>query len=384
MKAPIAALALFGTVAAGTAWAQSQSPSQAATPGNTPPKSPLYSNSGTSNARALSDSRVIPAASGLPEPTPASELKPPTVELPNEPIEPYLLAKDIGPFMVMARVFRGPEAQRMALALVKELRQEYRLPAFILRTKDFPGRSLIRGNPPTAFSEVQRPDIKMPEKIRTFDEAAVLVGNEKTLVDSEKLLREVRKIKPKCLEGMSSPLWWRSGLSYAYRTTNPYAPAQTLYPRTRDKLIVEMNKGLRNIVNCPGRYSLQVAEFTGRSAIQFGNQNLAAQLLPDLHKSPLQSAADDAETLAEKLAKSPDVLRLRQPVYVYHNRSSSKVFIGSFDSDRDPAAYEMREALLKLAVPLLKSTRNPKGLDSMIVPAGALTDLNDIKAQFHG
>ena len=135
--------------------------------------------------------------------------------------------------MVLARTFRGPDAERMALALVKELRNDYKLPAYILRTKDFPGKSLIRGTPPTVPSNVMAPDVKMPEKIRTFDEAAVLVGNEKTTADSEKLWREVKKIDPKCLKGMSSPFGWRHGLSSALRTTNPYVPAQLLSPGSR-------------------------------------------------------------------------------------------------------------------------------------------------------
>ncbi len=186
---------------------------------------------------------------------------------PHEPIEPYLLSKENGPFMVLARIFRGPDAERMALALVKELRNDYKLPAYILRTKDFPGKSLIRGTPPTVPSNVMAPDVKMPEKIRTFDEAAVLVGNEKTMADSEKLWREVKKIKPKCLKGMSSPFLWRQGLSSALRTTNPYVPAQLLYPAYQDRLMVQMNSGLRSIVNCPGHYSLQIAEFSGRSDV---------------------------------------------------------------------------------------------------------------------
>ena len=126
---------------------------------------------------------MIKAGSRTPDLTPASDLKPPTIDLPHEPIEPYLLTKENGPFMVLARVFRGVDAERMALALVKELRNEYKLPAYILRTKDFPGKSLMRGTPPTVPSNVMAPDIKMPEKIRTFDEAAVLVGNEKTLAE---------------------------------------------------------------------------------------------------------------------------------------------------------------------------------------------------------
>ena len=95
-------------------------------------------------------SRIFPNASSLPEPTPADELKAPTMELPNDPIEPWLLTKQAGPFMVLAKTFRGPDCDRMALALAKELRGKYGLPAYILRSKDFPGKSNIRGVPPTA------------------------------------------------------------------------------------------------------------------------------------------------------------------------------------------------------------------------------------------
>jgi hypothetical protein len=221
----------------------------------------------------------------------------------------------------------------------------------------------------------------MPEKIRTFDEAAVLVGNEKTLADSEKLLHMVRKINPKCLEGMPKLYFWRTGLAYAIRTTNPYAPAQTLYQQTRDRLVVQMNSGLRSILNCPGRYSLQVAEFTGRSAYQFGGQELAAQNLPNVRTSPLRTAAADAEKMADKLAKDRDVARLGQPVYVYHDRNSSRVYIGSFSSEKDPSATQVREALMKLAVPLADRKRSSGALDTMIVPAVALTDVGEIRSK---
>jgi len=381
MKSLIAALALSGTLAAGSAWAQSENQGGAQTKGFPSPSAAAAPT--TNNARAASpiDGKVFSANAALPEPTPISELKPPTIDLPKEPVEPYLLTKDIGPFMVLARVFRGPDAERMALALVKELRGEFQLPAFILRTKDYPGKSMIRGVPPTARSEVKMADIGMPEKIRTFDEAAVLVGNEKTLADSEKLLHRVRKLNPKCLEGMPKMYFWRTGLAYAIRTTNPYAPAQTLYQKTRDKLVVQMNGGLRSIVNCPGRYSLQVAEFTGRSAYQFGGQELVADPLPNVRTSPLRTAAADAEKMADKLARDRDVARLGQQVYVYHDRYSSRVFIGSFSSERDPSAAKLRDELMKLAVPLADRTRSSAALDTMIVPAIALTDVSTIKTK---
>jgi len=380
MKSPIAALALLGTVAASPAWSQAQTQSPAF--GTTQASSPRFAPSGAAYAPAPTDKQVIPATGALPDLTPANDLKPPTIALPNEPIEPYLLSKENGPFMVLARVFRGPDAERMALALVKELRNDFRLPAYILRRKDYPGGSLIRGTPPTVPSQVMAPNIKMPEKIRTLDEAAVLVGNEKTLADSEKLWREVKKLKPKCLAGMSSPYWWREGLSKAIRTTNPYVPAQYLYPRPNDKLVVLMNSGLRSIANCPGGYSLQVADFSGRSTYQFNAQALPFYLLPDLKNSPLRKAHDDAEKMAEKLAKAPEIQRLGQPIYVYHDRTTSKVFIGSFSSPQDPKAAALREQLVRDAVVLANKDKRGKGaVDTMIVPALALTDLKDIKTK---
>jgi hypothetical protein len=371
MKSPLAALALCSALAASPAWAQTQSP--ASSFGSVQPKSPYGDLTPTPAAE-----RVIQPGARTPDLTPANDLKAPTMELPHQPVEPYLLSKENGPFMVLARVFRGVDAERMALALVMELRNDYKLPAYILRTKDYPGRSLMRGTPPTVPSNVMMPDIKMPEKIRTFDEAAVLIGNAKTLAESEKLWHEVRKIKPKCLQQMSTPFLWREGLSKSYRTTNPYVPVQNLYPRTKDRLVVQMNSGLRSIANCPGRYSLQIAEFSGRTS--FASQ--PGGLIPNLKDSPLRTAHDDAEKMADKLARDAEFQRLGQPVYVLHDRSASRVYIGSFDSEQDPKAREVRERLMMMAIPLQdKSRRGKNALDTTIVPALALTDLNVMKTK---
>ena len=349
--------------------------------GGGPPNSPSEG-----AAAAPLDKRVIKAGAKTPDLTPANELKPPSLDLPNEPIEPYLLSKENGPFMILARVFRGTDAERMALALVKELRHEYNLPAYILRTKDFPGKSLMRGTPPTVPSNVMKPDIKTPEKIRTFDEAAVLIGNEKTLKDQEKLWHQVRKIKPKCLQQMSTPFLWREGLSKSYRTTNPYVPAQLLYPRHKDRLIVQMNSGLRSIVHCPGQYSLQIAEFSGRSTYQLGPIAQPNSMLPSLNNSPLRTAHADAERMADKLAKDAEFQRLGLPVYVVHDRTSSRVFVGSFDAPNDPRAAEVRQRLMVMAYPLAdksdaQGARGKNALDTMIVPALALTNVSDIKSK---
>lgn len=381
MKSSIAAMTLACTLAAPTVFAQGTN--AGAPSGGTrrfsPPRlpfarTPSADSKAARDKSAPTDPKVFQTRDLLPAPTPPDQIAAPTIALPNDPIEPYLLTKDAGPFMVSARSFVGPECDRYALALVLELRKDYGLPAYILRSKDFPGLSNIRNVPPTAPQGIRQPNLSPPERYRTYDEAVVLVGDEKTLDDSEALLHKVKKIRPKCLNGMPSLLPWRqdSGLSRALRTTNPYVPAQNLFPRKSNTLLKQMNAGPRSVYQCPGRYTLQVADFTGRST--FDPEDQRFQGMSSLKKSPLVTAASDAEKLANALAKDKDIQRTGYQPYVYHDLTSSKVMIGSFNAPDDPSAARLRETLLRLAVPLA----NRKVTDSMIVPAVTLTDLQTV------
>jgi hypothetical protein len=387
MNRKIAAMALCGCLASGSAGAQT--PKAGTTPVAGMPATPSPSAApANGNAEAAPNAPRTYSGADLPGPTRDEDLKPTTIVLPDDPLEPYLLTKENGPFMVLAKVFRGPDSERMALALCKELRQDFNLPAYVLRSKEFPMKSYIRGTPVQAPSVTTKSAIKQPEQIRIHDEAAVLVGNEKTLQGSEELLHEVKKLHPKCLGvgGFPELFKWREGggLARAIRTTNPYVPAQWLFPKAPDRLIIQMNSGLRSIANCPGHYTLQVAHFTGRAAYDLdGSKTMMAQKILDTHTSPLKTAHDDAERLADKLARTPEIRQLGQPVYVYHDRTSSNVYVGSFSSTDDPAAYAVHEELIKAAGKYnpMKDWRGRLVLDQMIVPATMLTSVDDIKDQ---
>jgi len=364
-------------------------PGQQAAPGMSPAvgkgaASPFGPAAGKAeDGAATRDPKVFPASASLPTPTPPDQLQTPTIALPDGPIEPYLLTKDVGPFLVTARSFRGPDAERYALALVLELRNTYQLPAFICRPKDFPNRSMIRNVPPTAPAGVQRPELAAPEKFRSYDEAAVLVGNEKTMADARKLLHKVKKLKPQCLAGMPKLWMHREGLEKATVTFNPLVPAQNIFPGRRDPLIVQMNEGPRTVLNAPGRFTLEVASFSGRST--FNVEGGKAMSLDVLKRSPLATAHEDAEKLATALAKTPEVKSTGQQVYVYHDRESSRVFVGAFRSAEDPAAGQLREFLLKNTVGLMDKSGNRNeparkyGVDKMIVPANYLTDIEPFR-----
>jgi hypothetical protein len=369
MKAPIAAFSLTCLLMGQTAFAQA-------------PQSPGLGRPRPSNSPAVrgsqgkTDPGVYPASATLPEPADPDKLKAATLELPQDPIEPYLLTKDDGPFMVIAKTFKGPDAERYALALVLELRNDFGLPAFILRTKDFPMRSVMRNVPPLAPENVRKPQLADPERKRSEDEAAVLVGNEKTLEGSVELLHRVKKLKPKCLDQMPTIFVWRTGkgLQNALRTTNPYVPVQNLFPGHRkDKLIVQMNDGPHTVMKCPGRYTLQVADFSGRSMISLSMKEPRLMDAAAIKESPLMTAMDDAEKLADKLNKDPELVRSGFKTYVYHDRTSSKVMVGAFNSPNDPVAPRLREIMLKKAIDGSNKDHN----NGRIAPAYSLTDLED-------
>ena len=321
----------------------------------------------------------LPYGRDVPAPTPVDDMKP-TIPLPTGPIEPYMMTRENGPFMVLAYTFRGPDAPRQALALVLELRGQYHLPAYLLLPKKFPGRSNIRGVPPMTAQFVQRDDVNLPELLRTLDEAAVMVGDEKTTKDAFDLMHKIKKLHPVCIDGQPQPFHWRKGqgLSRAMTTTNPFVPAEDLFPRQPDVMVVQMNGGPHNIRSCPGRYTLQVANFGGRTTFDPQNDPRFKGLMAS--KSPLATAHDDAERLAQALSQDEEIKKTGFQPYVYHDRYSSRVTIGSFNTPDDPAAQKLHDRMIELAVDL----SNRRVTDNMIVPANALLDLAPIKAQLTG
>ena len=218
----------------------------------------------------------------------------------------------------------------------------------------------------------------LPELIRTLDEAAVLVGDEKTVKDSTDLLQKVKKLHPDCIDGVAEMWHFRkgTGLSRATRTSNPFVPAEKLFPRPKDAMLGEMNTGKHTIANCPGRYTLPIAAFSGRST--FDPQNDPRfKGLASMKKSPLLTAHEDAERLAESLSRDKEIQKTGYEPWVYHDRFSSRVMIGSFNSPNDPGAQKLHDRLIEIAVDL----NNRRVTENMIVPAPVLLDLSPIKPQ---
>jgi hypothetical protein len=112
------------------------------------------------------------------------------------------VTKESGPFMVLARIFRGVNAEKYARELATELRQEHKLSAYL-------------------FREIQR-DARA-------DGIAVLVGDVKTPNESEAILKQVTAINPRCLA--DRPMVHQRSLAYARRTTNPLLQKSELFKK---------------------------------------------------------------------------------------------------------------------------------------------------------
>jgi len=343
-----------------------------------------------SNADQPLDERVFKSGEELPAPLQAPPPDELTVPLPTEPIEPYLLTPRAGPFMVNAYIYRGHHAAKKAQALAMELRRDYKLPAYVYFLKIKPGNSNIRDVPPTASREGGQIDIAA----EAINEAAVLVGHAKSIEQAAELRKQVKKIRPKVLEGERSAFFWRdgSGLKRATVTANPLVPAQDLYPgrpkhgapsapppgalvhdeflRSRyvkpvDPLVKELNEGAPyTVYKCPAPYSMIVAEFTGRSMLADAKQDTRFRLANLLggEDSPLRTAQDDALELAKQLEKHPKVKALGLKPYVYHDRRSSKVLLGEFGSPDDPRARRVRQTALTIAIRERKDRDNVRYL----------------------
>jgi hypothetical protein len=265
-----------------------------------------------------------------------------------EPDKTYAITENNGPWMIMTCSFSGDGAEKQAQELVYELRKKYKLPAYIHKAQfdlgDAKGLGVDRFGSPVKMRYRKGSEIK---------EVAVLVGDYSAVDDAEaqKLLKKLKTTTPQCLDSKStketyqslaalrtiqamvgSPNKEKGPMAHAFITTNPLLPKDYFAPTGLEPLVIEMNKNVtHSLLDCPGKYSVQVATFKGQviikqdeiDAIQSGEKKL---------NGDLADAAMKAHLLTEALrVKGYDA-------YEFHDRFASIVTVGSFDSVGMPRA----------------------------------------------
>jgi hypothetical protein len=172
-------------------------------------------------------------------------------------------------------------------------------------------------------------------------EVAVLVGDFASFDDprGQTMLTKIKNLQPEALAAGSGKsqsfsdfrrmmgLNKNSGkgpMHLAFVIPNPLLPEDFFARQQVDKFVLDMNADVTNsLLDCPGRYSVRVATFTGagtfdQKAIEDGGKDLEL-------KGRLVEAAEKAHRLTETLRRSG------WQAWEFHDRDSSIVCVGSVD-----------------------------------------------------
>jgi hypothetical protein len=247
-----------------------------------------------------------------------------------DPNSSYPITQSSGPWMILAYTFRGDKSTEEAQQLVYELRSKYRLPAFTYeRTFDFtkPERGI-------GFNPDGTPKMMRYQQGGIIKEVAVLVGDYDTVDDpaAQTVLKKIKKLQPTSIhpnetipavEGSENTK--ASPMKQAMVVTNPLLPHEFFAGKGVDKLVLDMNKDVPNsLLDCPGKFSIQVATFGGTVVIDPRKVAEVEQGKP--LKSTLAEAAEKAHKVTVELR------RKGYEAYEFHDRDKSMVCVGSFDS----------------------------------------------------
>jgi len=281
-------------------------------------------------------------------------------------VDDLRLGETHGPWMILAVTFLGDEADAQAHELASELRSRFKLDAYTHPMQfDFSGS--VDGRGIDRYGDT----LKMRyQRSGNFREVAVLVGSFSKVDDpaAQKLLSKIKYLRPNCLnsedteeESDGRPLSGfrrmqqlvladgnskkqRGPMGHAFVTTNPLLPREYFVPDGLDPFLVELNKEVpHSLLDCPGKFSVKVATFSG---IVIHDQKKIKEIENGKEmSSKLVEAADRAHRMTELLrAKGVEA-------YEFHDRNSSIVTIGSFNtvgSPRSDGKIEINPAIHKI------------------------------------
>jgi hypothetical protein len=253
-----------------------------------------------------------------------------------DPSKSYPITDANGPWMILATVFRGEEAERQAQQLVYELRKKFKLEAYA-HAQVFDYTQQVRGR---GFMPDGTPKVMRHAHDDAVKEVAVLVGNFASIDDDRATdtLQKIKSIEPECLHtgpAKSSQVFAglrqamnakkkKGPMGTAFVVTNPLLPPEYFNTPGLDKLVIEMNEEVpHSLLNCPGKYSVRVARFTGTSVID--QRKVRETMRGGSIKHSLQEAAENAHLLTEELR------RRGHEAYEFHDQDESIVCVGSFD-----------------------------------------------------
>jgi hypothetical protein len=289
-----------------------------------------------------------------------------------DPNEMHPLAERDGPWLVLATTFQGATAREDARKLAQELRARHKLQAYT-HEKAFDFTKEQEG---IGFNPDGSPKRMKYANASQVIEVAVLVGDFTSFEDprGQKALQQIKQLRPESLGGSHAKSKLISDFMQANRQhaaaaaakppmhaamliPNPELPAEYFSQQQVDDFVLKMNMDVKHsLLDCPGRYTVRVATFTGSGTFDTGtgsstpapsgglvdvNRFMSAlkgkgwsdpTLRGVEQESRLVEAAAEAHQLTEALR------RAGWQAWEFHDRESSIVCVGCFDQVAVPGA----------------------------------------------
>lgn len=262
-----------------------------------------------------------------------------------DPQKIYRLTENEGPWLIMAASFAGDGGERQAQDLALELRKRYKLTAYVhemdFEFKDAEGRGVDRYGAPLKF-KYQRdggaqyavlvgdfPDASHDAAQKTLRRIKSLTPESIAIKDGETTNVQLANWRQICRWGNNDKL--RGPMGSAFMTTNPLLPDEYFDPQGGlDPEVAEWNEPVpHSLLKCPGKYTLQVATFRGKSEIR---QDKVKAI--EKGEAKLDGSLEDATMAAHKMTLA---LRAKgYEAYEFHDRYASIVTVGSFNSVGTP------------------------------------------------
>ncbi len=261
----------------------------------------------------------------------------------------YMLKQQSGPWLIVAASFSGNGAEKQAHDLARELRERFKLRAYV-HEMDFKFGDDSAGGGQSGYGGVGRRHLRRGNEVR---ELAVLVGDFASIdgPDAQQMLSRVKSLEPNALNvdarqttqslaqvrRFEDALMEKIGkqrkrgpMGQAFFTRNPLLPQEYFVPKGVDAFVAKMNEGVEHsLLDCPGRQTIKVATFRGKTILQTSAQeDPATKSFWGLRKKPehdpLVEAAENAHLLTTELRAHGF------EAYEFHDRTESIVTIGSF------------------------------------------------------
>jgi len=272
------------------------------------------------------------------------------------PGKKYSISRQHGPWMIMVASLSAPPDERRKDGITPEEAADELV--YALRKKGIPAYAFQIGEVKESVKSNDRLGrIRQASYKARREGISVLAGNYDN-VNGQVAQKTLAYLKSLSIEDLHLENWSKNGVfrstpgqpkpfSGAFLTINPLLTHEEIAQSRRDPLLLRLNSGGEfSILENKGKYTLVVASFKGRSETSVGQRNFEKALESFKVTSSLDDAAERAWRVATLLRSGR--VNGNQPgpkyeAYVFHERYSSSVTVGSFDSPQDPRLIQLAQ-----------------------------------------